>query len=91
MECDNFDAAERIATISAAELGRDRLPKGDVRAIAIEVRDENRLLLTTVTVLMSIRRTACVLTARERSRCNTNEVSQRTSRETLDLSTTSLV
>ncbi|MGF9764444.1 hypothetical protein AAII07_56045 [Microvirga sp. 0TCS3.31] len=56
MEFDNLDAAEREAATSAAEIGRDRLPKGDAREITIEVRNEYRQPVLTVTVSMKVHR-----------------------------------
>ncbi len=41
LEFDGLDHAEREAALAAAEIGRDRLPKGDAREITIEVRNEH--------------------------------------------------
>ena len=53
---DSLDAAEREAAIAAAEIGRDRLPKGDSREITVEVRNEHRQRVLTVKVSMDIDR-----------------------------------
>lgn len=41
-EFDSLDEAEREAATSAAEIGRDRLPKGDAREVTAELRNEHR-------------------------------------------------
>jgi hypothetical protein len=56
LEFDSFEAAEREAATAAAEIGRDRLPKGDAREITVEVRNEHRQRVLTVTVSMEIHR-----------------------------------
>ncbi|MEE1609708.1 DUF6894 family protein [Microvirga sp. CF3016] len=56
LELDSLDAAEREAAVAAAEIGRDRLPKGDSREIAIEVRDEHRQWVLTVRVSLEVDR-----------------------------------
>jgi hypothetical protein len=56
LEFDSLDKAERAAAEAAAEIGRDRLPKGDVRAITVEVRNEHRQRVLTVTITMEIHR-----------------------------------
>jgi predicted regulator of Ras-like GTPase activity (Roadblock/LC7/MglB family) len=58
---ETLDAAEHAAVMSAAEIGRDRFRKGDVREITVEIRDENHFLLTTASVSMIVRRTARAL------------------------------
>jgi hypothetical protein len=50
------DGAERAAAELAADLGRDRLPKGEARAVTVEVRDEDRQRVLTVRVSMAIDR-----------------------------------
>jgi hypothetical protein len=52
----SLDAAERMAAESAAEIGRDRLPKRDGREVTIELRNEHRQRVLTVTVSMKIHR-----------------------------------
>jgi hypothetical protein len=56
IEFDSLDAAEREAAESAAEIGRDRLPKNDPRAVTVEVRNEHGQRVLTVTVSMEIYR-----------------------------------
>jgi head-tail adaptor len=56
LEFDSFEAAEREAAETAAEIGRDRLPTGDTREITIEMRNEHRQRVLTVKVLMDIDR-----------------------------------
>jgi hypothetical protein len=52
LEFDSLDGAER----AAAEIGRDRLPKGEARAVKVELRNEHRQRVLTVTVSMEIDR-----------------------------------
>ncbi|WP_036345915.1 hypothetical protein [Microvirga sp. BSC39] len=61
LECESLDAAEHLAAVSAADIGRDLLPKGNAREITIEVKDGDGFLLVTVTVAMSVRRTVRAL------------------------------
>jgi hypothetical protein len=56
LEFDSLDAAEREAASAAAEIGRDRLPKGDARAFTVELKNEHRQRVLTVTVSMEIHR-----------------------------------
>ena len=56
MEFPDIDAAEREAAEAAAGIGRDRLPKGDAREITIEVLNEHRQRIITVTVSMTVDR-----------------------------------
>ena len=56
LEFASFDAAERMAAEAAAEIGRDRLPKGDVRNITVEMRNEHRQRVLTITVSMEVDR-----------------------------------
>jgi hypothetical protein len=56
LEFDSLDAAEREAASAAAEMGRDRLPKGDARAVTVELRNEHRQRVLTVTVSLEIHR-----------------------------------
>ena len=53
---DSLDAAEHEAVCAAAEIGRDRLPKGDSREVTIEVRNEHRQRVLTVTASLEIHR-----------------------------------
>lgn len=57
VEFDSLNTAEHGAATMAAEIGRERFPKGEAHEVTIEVRDEDRFLLTTVTVSMTARRT----------------------------------
>ena len=56
LEFDSLDAAEHEAAVAAAQIGRDHLPKSDPREITIEVRNEHRQLVLTVTVSMHVER-----------------------------------
>ncbi len=56
MEFPDLDAAEREAAVSAASIGRDLLPKGDAREVTVEVRNEHRQRILTVTVSMHLDR-----------------------------------
>jgi hypothetical protein len=58
LEFDSLDAAEREAASAAAEIGRDQLPKGDAREITVELKNEHRQRVLTVTVSMEIHRVA---------------------------------
>jgi hypothetical protein len=51
-EFDSLDETEREAATSVAEIGRDRLPKGDTREVTVELRNEHRQRVLTVTVAM---------------------------------------
>jgi len=56
LEFASLDAAERMAAEAAAEIGRDRLPKGGARNITIEMKNEHHQRVLTVTVTMEIHR-----------------------------------
>jgi hypothetical protein len=56
LEFDSFEAAEREAAEAAAEIGRDRLPKGDARAVTVELKNEHHQRVLTVTVTLEIHR-----------------------------------
>ena len=58
LEFPDLDAAEREAAEAAAEMGRDRLPRGDTRDITVEVRNEHGQRVLTVRVSMEIDRVA---------------------------------
>jgi len=55
-EFDNLDVAEVAAARGAAEIGWDRLPKGDTREVTVEMRNEHGQRVLTVTVFMEINR-----------------------------------
>ena len=55
-ELDGLDAVKHEATEAALEIGRDRLRRGDSRAVTIEVRDEHCRQVLTVTVSLEINR-----------------------------------
>jgi hypothetical protein len=55
-EFDSLDAAEREAAESAAEIGRDWLPKGDAREVTVKVKNEHRKRVLTVTVSIEFHR-----------------------------------
>lgn len=56
LEFDSLDAAEQEAACTAAEIGRDRLPKGDTREVTVEVKNEHHQRVLTVKVSMEIDR-----------------------------------
>jgi hypothetical protein len=56
LEFPELDEAEREAAEAAAGIGRDRLPSSDAREITIEVRNEHRQRVLTVTVSMQVER-----------------------------------
>ncbi|WP_373867427.1 DUF6894 family protein, partial [Microvirga aerophila] len=58
LELDSQDAAEHEAACAAAEIGRDKLPGGGGREVVVEVRNEHRQRVLTVTVSMTIDRVA---------------------------------
>ncbi len=53
-EFDSLDAAVHAATRSAAEIGTNRLAKGDTSDVVIEVRDERNQRVCTVTASMKV-------------------------------------
>ena len=56
LEFDSLDVAERAAAELAAEISRDRLPKGEARAVTVELRNEDRQRVLTVKVSMEVNR-----------------------------------
>jgi hypothetical protein len=56
LEFPDLDAAEREAAQAAASIGHDLLPKGDTREVTVEVCNEHRQRVLTVTVSMHIER-----------------------------------
>ncbi|MGQ7794645.1 DUF6894 family protein [Faunimonas sp. B44] len=56
LEFPNLDSAEREAAESAASIGRDLLPKGDAREVTVEVSNERRQRVLTVSVSMRLDR-----------------------------------
>jgi hypothetical protein len=56
LEFPDLDAAEREAAQAAASIGHDLLPKGDAREVTVEVCNEHRQRVLTVTVSMHIER-----------------------------------
>jgi hypothetical protein len=56
LKFDNLDAAERAAAETAAEIGRELLPKGTTREITVEVRNEHRQRMLTATASLEIHR-----------------------------------
>jgi len=53
-EFDSPEAAVQGAARAAAEIGTSRLEKGDLRDVVIEVRDERRRRVFTITASMKI-------------------------------------
>lgn len=58
LEFDSLAVAEREAAIAAAEIGRDRLPKGDSREVTVEVRNEHGERVLTVTAFALMRKSS---------------------------------
>ncbi len=58
LEFDDLDAAEREAAEAAAQIGRDKLPKGGTRDVTIEVRNEHGQRVLTVVISLHIDRVA---------------------------------
>jgi hypothetical protein len=56
LEFSDIGTAEREAAEAAASIARDRLPKGDARDITVEVLNEHRQRIITVTVSMTVHR-----------------------------------
>ena len=56
LEFDSLEAAEFEAASAATEIGWDRLPKEDSREVTIELRNEHRQRVLTVTVSMDVQR-----------------------------------
>jgi hypothetical protein len=56
VEFDSLDAAEHEAVCAAAEIGRDRLPKGDSREVTVEVKNEHGQRVLTIKVSMEVDR-----------------------------------
>ncbi len=56
IELDSLDDAEEKAVYAAAHIGQDRLPRGEVHRVAVEVRDENGERVLAVTVSMKVYR-----------------------------------
>jgi hypothetical protein len=55
LEFESLDA-EYEAARTAAEIGRDRLPKGEIRDVTIDLKNEHRQRVLTLTVSMEIHR-----------------------------------
>ena len=56
MEFADLDAAEHEAAVAAAGIGRDSLPQGGERQVAVEIRNDQGQRVTTVTVTTQILR-----------------------------------
>jgi hypothetical protein len=56
LEFESLDAAKYEAACTAAEIGRDRLPGRDAREITLEVSNEHRQRVLTVTVSIRVDR-----------------------------------
>jgi hypothetical protein len=56
VELDSLDDAEEKAVYAAAQIGQDRLPRGEVHQVAVEVRDESSQRVLAVTVSMKVYR-----------------------------------
>jgi hypothetical protein len=52
----DMDAAEREAAEAAAEIGRDKLPKGAARSVSVEVRNHHGQRVITATVTLALDR-----------------------------------
>ncbi|WP_425265693.1 DUF6894 family protein [Terrihabitans rhizophilus] len=49
-------AAEREAAVAAAEIGRERLPQGELRTIVVEVRNHHGQRVLTATAALTVER-----------------------------------
>lgn len=56
IEFPGLDAAEQEAIHAVVSIGKDRLPGGDTRHVTVEVHDEDRKRVLTVTVELTIDR-----------------------------------
>jgi hypothetical protein len=56
VELDSLDDAEEKAVYAAAQIGQNRLPRGEVHQVAVEVRDESSQRVLAVTVSMKVYR-----------------------------------
>ncbi len=56
LEFDSLDAAEQEAARVAAEISRDKLPKGGAREVTVEVRNEHSQRVLTIKVSMEVDR-----------------------------------
>ncbi len=56
LEFPDLDAAEREAATAAGSISRDVLPRNDAREVTIEVSNEHRQRVLTVTVSMHLAR-----------------------------------
>ncbi len=56
LEFDSLDAAELEAACTAAEIGRDLLPKGDAREVTVEVANEHHQRVLTIKVSIEVDR-----------------------------------
>jgi hypothetical protein len=56
MEFPDVDAAQREAAEAAAEIARDRLPKGLARTVTVEVRNEHSQRIVTAVVTLAVDR-----------------------------------
>ena len=56
IEYRDLDAAERAAAKCAADISRDLLPKGEVREVTVELRNEHKQRVLTATISMHVER-----------------------------------
>ncbi|WP_147707017.1 DUF6894 family protein [Microvirga massiliensis] len=56
LEVKDLDADEYEAMLTAAEIARDRLPKGEARDVSVEVRNEHHQPVLTVRISMEVER-----------------------------------
>ncbi len=56
LEIASLYAAEHEAACAAAEIGRDRLPKGDAREVTVEVKNEHHQRVLTIKASIEIDR-----------------------------------
>jgi hypothetical protein len=52
----DLDEAERVAAETAASIGRELLPRGDIREVMVEVRNEHKQRVLTATVTLQSER-----------------------------------
>jgi hypothetical protein len=56
LEIASLDATKHEAACAAAEIERDRLPKGDAREVTVEVKNEHHQRVLTIKVSMEVDR-----------------------------------
>ena len=73
MSLPDLAAAKYEAAVTAAEIGRDRLPEGGLQSVTIDVRDENGDNLLSVTVSLTVTQSTQQAGGKGRSRSGDTE------------------